>query len=175
MPELDEISTVFNAANLGSGDWILVFSISEDKAGIVSAANLIAGYGIVVAGADVTLGAVEVDTLAGNNAEIGEIIAATSLQVGADGTPIASILAASLSVTPGNIAAGASQTVAVSMTGVTTAMYLSWALTGALPDGLTLQAWISAADEVSFKFHNTTASTINGATYTARVSALLPA
>lgn len=175
MPELDEISTVFNAADLGSADWLLVFSISQDEAGIVSAANFLAAHEIVTANDDVTLGEVEVNTLAGNSAEIGEVIASTSMQIGADGTPVAELIAAELSVTPGDITTGASETVAVTMTGVTTAMYLSWALTGALPDGMTLQAWISADDEVSFKFHNTTGGTISGATYTARVSAMLPA
>lgn len=174
MPELDEITPVFNAANLGAGDLLLVFSISEDKAGVVSLANFLAGHGIITEEDDAILGVVEVDTLTGNEAEVGDVVATTSLQIGTAGTKIGRVIASSLSVTPGGIAAGASETVVVTMTGVISAMYLSWALTGALPDGMTLQAWISATDQVSFKFHNTTGSTISGATYTARVTALLP-
>ncbi|WP_370281960.1 hypothetical protein [Pseudooceanicola sp.] len=63
---------------------------------------------------------------------------------------------------------------AVTVTGATTAMYFSCALTGPLPDGLTMQALSSDANEVSFKFYNTTAGSISAAVYTARLSALLP-
>lgn len=79
---------------------------------------------------------------------------------------------ANLTVTPGNIAAGASQDVAVTMTGAATTDFLSFAFASALPAGLICQAWVSAANTVTFRFFNATGGTINGASYTARCVAL---
>lgn len=73
-------------------------------------------------------------------------------------------------VTVGTLAASASETQTMTVTGIATTDYLmSRGFTAALPDGLTFQAWISAANTVSFRFRNNTGGSISGASYTARV------
>ena len=103
--------------------------------------------------------------------QITDLTIATSL-VFPGSLSVTDIVAASVTLSPSGIAAGASETVTATLTGAATADFLSWALTGALPDGMTLQVWISAADQISAKFCNTTTSTISGASYTARVMAV---
>jgi hypothetical protein len=111
---------------------------------------------------DAELGDVEIDDLTSTNSSIGFT----------DGSSLDFAVHSSVSPAPSDIAAGASETVTATLTGATTSHQLIWNLTGALPDGMTCQAWISAADTVSFKFYNSTGSPISGATYGARVSAL---
>lgn len=88
------------------------------------------------------------------------------------GVVVSDVFKATGSLAFSDIAAGASQTVTLTMTDALTTDYLNWALGGALPDGMTAQAWISAADTVSLKLHNTTASLISGASYTLNATAV---
>lgn len=91
-----------------------------------------------------------------------------SLTFNSGGT-ITNVVMHTANVAPSNILTGASQTVTVAVGNIFTTDFLNWSFTGALPNGLICQAWISDADEVSFKFYNATGSTITGATYTARI------
>lgn len=103
----------------------------------------------------------------------------TSLTAGVDALTFAStatvsnLLKVEAGVTVGTLAAAASETQTVTLTGVATTDYLLMpTFSGALADGLTFQAWISAANTVSLRFRNNSGGSITGATYTARVVAI---
>lgn len=77
------------------------------------------------------------------------------------------------SVSVSTLAAGAAETRTITVTGVATTDYLlGVTFTGALSDGLTSQAWISAANTVSIRFVNQSSGSVTGASYTANAVAL---
>jgi len=171
MPEIDESARTFVAGQMGSNDWLVIFAISEDAGGKARVSEFLAAHSIVVEESSPTFNDVTADNVAATTGTVGDLEVSTSIKVSEDGSLIESVLLREVSVAPSDITAGSSETVNVTVTGAATTMYLSGAaLTGALPDGLTMQAWISAADQVSFKFHNNSSGTITGAIYTARLT-----
>ena len=155
MPEIDNITPVFDAADMGDEDLLVIHSASEDAGGTVSTADFIAGNGLAKDGGDPIFDVTKVGALAF-----------------ASGKQIESMVAGSLTVTLADTLTETSQTVTATLTGAATDMFMTAALTEALPDGLLLQgAWISAGDTISFKVYNATGGTITGASYTAQVMA----
>lgn len=63
-------------------------------------------------------------------------------------------------------------TIAVTFTGLALNDQIDLSFTGVLPDGLHVQRWVSASDEVSIRFYNSTGATITGASYTAIFTAM---
>lgn len=118
--------------------------------------------GVAREGGDHDFGTSEITELSSQNSALGFT----------SGSVLSYAVHGSVSPAPAGIAAGASDTVTATLTGATTSHQLVWNLTSALPDGLHCQAWISAANTVSFKFYNSTGSLIAGATYGAKVTAL---
>lgn len=170
MPELNEITKKFDPEDIGVSDLLLIYSQAEAASGTVTLAKFLSALEVVVADADATLDDLTVTSIAATSGAVGEL-EVTTVQVSPDGSQVDGVFLGEDTFTPANITAGSSETVTGTLTGATTAMYLTAALTGALPDGLTMQAWISGDDEVSIKFHNTTSGTINSASYTARMIA----
>ena len=171
MPEIDEIATTFDAADMGATDLLVYYSASAGAAGAVPASQFIAGHDLAVDGGDHDFGTSTIDDLTATSAEIGEATITTSMTING-GASVTGLLAGSAGVTPSDITAGSGETVTATLTGVTTAMFLSYAFTSILPDGLIAQAWISDTDEVSIRFHNSTGSTISSASYTIRMTAI---
>jgi phage-related tail fiber protein len=115
----------------------------------------------------------DVPRIAGN-AEFDEL-EATELTAGVAALTFAStaaltnLLRAEAGVTVGTLAAGASETQTLTVTGAATTDFLAnVCFTAALSDGLTFQAWISATNTISIRFRNNSAGSVSGATYTAR-------
>ena len=84
----------------------------------------------------------------------------------AGGSGISDMVAADLAVTHSDIVAGASEDVAVTLADAAATDLLLSSFVGALPAGLLCQAWISAANTVTFRLFNATSGTITGAIYT---------
>lgn len=63
-------------------------------------------------------------------------------------------------------------TVAVPFSGVSLNDQINLSFVLALPDGMHVQCWVSASDEVSIRFYNSTGSTITGTSYTAILTAM---
>lgn len=161
MPDITDLSPLLDT-DVVDADELVIYDVSAGTGNSkkITRANLL--HDVVREDGDHNLGIVEID----------DLTAETSSLTFTDGSTLTGVLAESLSVAPADILTGAFETVAVTLTGVTTAHFLSYAFTAALPDGLLCQAWISAANTVSFRFANTTGGTITGATYTARVTAI---
>ena len=87
----------------------------------------------------------------------------------ADGATISKILRAAPALSPSNINAGSSEVVTASVPGAEAGDHVVMNIIEELPAGLLWTARVSAADTVAVKFHNTIGSTINGATYNARI------
>lgn len=113
-------------------------------------------------------------TLIGTNATINTLTLTDGVKWNT-GEKITKMIAKSVSAAPADITAGSTEDVAVTVTGAATTDFVLLAWAGALPAGLVAQAWPSAADTVTIRFTNTTASTITGATHTARIMALAAA
>ena len=159
MPEITDLVALTTVA---VGDEIPIYDVSAGPGNSkkITRANLLSG--VAYNGGDHDFG----------TSNITDLTAETSSLTFTDGCTVTKILCENLSVAPADILTGAFETVAVTMTGAVTTDFLSYAFTAALPDGLLCQAWISGADEVSFRFANTTGGTITGATYTARTTTM---
>lgn len=160
--EIIDLDEELLAAEVSDDDMLPIYDVS---AGSGNAKKIKRGSilnGVARNGGDHDFGTSEITDLTTQNASIGFTSGAT----------LTKALHASVSVSPADILTGASEVVTATLTNAVTTDQLVWAMTGALPDGLICNAWISAADTVSFKFFNATGSTIVGASYTARVTAL---
>lgn len=111
------------------------------------------------------------DTLESNDfttstGQVTTLTIGTSLKYNA-GATVSKILRGTSNLTPSDILAGASQTMTFTVTNAATGDHVNLSFGGALPDGLTAEGWVSAANTVSVKFTNHTAGTIASATYSA--------
>lgn len=105
-----------------------------------------------------------------NVVSVNQLTATVAALTFASAATIQNIWRQQSNVTVGTLAAGASETQTITVTGIATTDYImSRGFTAALPDGLTFQAWISAANTVSFRFRNNSGGSVTGATYAARV------
>lgn len=161
MAELIDLPPV-NPAVISDDDYVLVWRTNDgtQQSKKIKRRNFLAG--IAYQNGDHNFGTVEIDSLQAT---------VTGLTF-PSGTVLSDTIAASATVAHSDILAGEAETVVVAVEGATTGGFLNWAMTTELPDGLTFQAWISGADEVSFKFYNATGSTISGTSYTARITIL---
>lgn len=160
MPEITELTELTSATD---ADELLIYDVSAGTGNSKKVTRETLLDGIARDGGDHDFGTSTIDNLTATTASL----------TFEDGCTITNYLCASLTVAPADILTGAYQTVDATLTGATTAGFLSYAFTDALPDGLLCQAWISAADTVSYRFHNTTGGTITGASYTARTTVIL--
>ncbi|MEX0278181.1 MAG: hypothetical protein AB3N19_11730 [Ruegeria sp.] len=91
---------------------------------------------------------------------------------GTNGSVVTDIQQGGASVTPVDLAAGASESIVVVVNGFQATDNLSFALTSPLPPGHICQAFISVLDQVTFEFFNASAVTIFSSPYTARLTAI---
>lgn len=143
-------------------DLLVIYDVSAPSANTKKVKRGALLHDVVFEGGDHNLGTAEIEELTSAGSSLG-FTGGSILDYAVHGAVAAS---------PSGIAAGASETVTATLKGAVTTHQLIWNITGALPDGLSCQAWISTANTVSFKFYNSTGSTIAGATYGARVTAL---
>ena len=157
-----EITELTELTSVADDDEFVVFDVSVGSGNSKKATRENILQGVAREGGDHDFGTSEIEDLTTQNSTLGFT----------DGATLTKMLHGLVSPAPGSASAGTSITVTATVTGAETTDQLCWALTGPLPDGLTCQAWISAANTVSFKFHNTTAGSITGATYGARVTVM---
>jgi len=108
----------------------------------------------------------EIQTLSATTGTVNQLTVLTSLVFSGAAT-VGSVLIGNLSITVPSIAAGSGNVQTATLTGAETGDFLFASLTSELPDGITMQAWISGANTVSFKFHNNSGSSYIGGSFTA--------
>lgn len=105
--------------------------------------------------------------------QITDLTAGVSALTFASTAAVTNVLKTQASISVGSLSAGGSETQTATLTGVQTSDFLLMpTFAGALSDGLTFQAWVSAADTVSLRFRNNTSGNVSGATYTANIIAV---
>ena len=168
MPELPDLPAI-DPADVSDDDLLLIYdnSAPSNKARKVTRTQLLRD--VVFEDGDHNLGVVEIDDLSATDASLTNATIITGLEFDAAST-INSFIAGSVSIITVGTANGAGETLAKTVSGATTAAFLSVAFTAALPDGLSCQAWISATDTVSFRFFNNSGGAVASDTYTARVT-----
>lgn len=110
-------------------------------------------------GGDPTFGDVTADNLA----------LTAALTIGA--VQITKVLKGALAVTASTLAASATEDKTATLTGAVSGDVVLFSI-DALPAGLAVTAWVSAADTVTFRFTNVIGTSITGASYTANTLAI---
>ncbi len=170
MTEISDL-TEHSAVSISSADRLPIWSStgSEPLTRYVTVGNLFADY--AVDGGDHDFGTSQINDLTAISATLNQVEITTSLEFDSAST-IETALNVSAALTTSDILAGASETVTATLTGALTTDYLQCDFDAALADGLTAQAWISASDTVSVKFHNTTSGTVSGFSVNAKLHLL---
>lgn len=167
MPEIDEIEPLLDEGDVSDDDLIVIFDVGSDSAGRMTRGSFL--NGVARDGGDHDFGTSEITDLTATNASISALSITGAISMGDD---LSRVLKATASVSVGDIAAGAGQTVTMSLTGCLAGDALIFSSNVLLPDGLHVQAWISATNTVSIRFHNSTGSTITAASYSMTAAAL---
>lgn len=164
MPELNDASIPSAlAADITDDDLVLVYDngAASNKSRKATRGNFL--HDVVRTGADVTLGDVEADSLSAPAGTINTLAVPTGLIIGAT---LSKILVASASLAVSTLAAGASVDITLSVTGAVTGDLAIVNAQSALPAGLLLRAYVSAANTVTITVTNASTGSINGASYT---------
>jgi len=170
MPELNQLLPIA-PANVSDDDLLLIYdnSATSNKAKSVTRGQLLAG--VARDGGDHNFGVSEVEDLTATLGNVIQLTVTTSLTFDAAAT-LQKIYRQTGAVVAPTLADGVAGSVTFAIAGILTGDYLSMSFTSALPDGLTHQAFISASGVVTIRFYNSTAASIAGASYTARVTAM---
>lgn len=161
--------TLTEAIALADTDFVLAHlpGASPDKTRKVTRATLL--NGVARAGADVTFGAVDADEL---NAPIGAIDALTVATSIALGAVLSRILTNTTSVAIATLAAAASSDSTMTVTGAVVGDVVILNAQVALPAGLILRAYVSAANTVTINVTNASSGSIAGASYSLKAVVL---
>ena len=170
MPELNEILEI-DPADVSDDDFLLIFdnSAPSSKSRKTSRVNLLKG--VAREGGDHNFGVVEIDDLTAQDATFVNATVTTSLKFDTAAT-IQKMYKKSEALIFSDLSAGAGQTLVMTVTGVAVGDHISFSFDQALPDGITMQGWVSASNAVSIRLFNTGSGLISGATYTAYVTAM---
>lgn len=170
MPELNEIIEI-DPADVSDDDFMLIFDNSApgSKSRKVTREHLFKD--IAREGGNHNFGDVEIDDLTAQEATIVNANVTGGLKFDTYAN-LKKMFRRAVALTVSDIGAGAGQTLSTTVTGVALGDHLNLSFNQALPDGLTVQAYISAANLVSIRLFNTSASTISGGTYTAYLNAM---
>lgn len=147
-----------------SGDLLVLHDISAGTDKKVTRSSLLGG--VAFDGGNHNFGTSNITSLIAASANVGNI----SFTSG--GLSVARAYKNTAVIAVPDIAAGATSDQTVTISGVLSADVVIANVTSALPAGLTYQAYVSAADTVTFRFANVTASTILAANYNAAMIVL---
>lgn len=111
------------------------------------------------------------ETVTSDDIETDTINVSTSVTF-PNGATVTNLVLVSGGLTFGDIAGGAGETQLLSAAGAAVGDYVGLTFTQALPDGLTAQFWVSAADAISVRLYNSTAMPIVGAAYSVRATVI---
>lgn len=164
MPELNDASIPSAlAADITDDDLVLVYDngAASNKSRKATRAAFLTG--VVRTGADVTLGDVAADSLAAPAGTINTLAVPTGLVIGAT---LSKILVASANLAVATLAAGASVDITLTVTGAVTGDLAIVNPQSALPAGLLLRAYVSAANTVTITVTNASTGSVPGASYT---------
>ncbi len=157
-----EITELVELTSIAEDDELVVYDVSVGAGNSKKVTRQKLLEGVARNGGNHNFGTSEIANLTTQNASIGFT----------DGATLTKVLHLASSVDVGDLMSETGETQTVTLTGALTTDQLAWAMNGILPDGIVCQAWISAADTVSFRFYNSTGSLVAGATYGVRVTAM---
>lgn len=166
-PEIIDLPTE-PEVSVTDDDLLLIYEIgaSADRSKQVTRGRLL--HDVARDGGDHDFGTSEITDLTASTASVNNLTVTTGL-IFDTGATIDNVYAGLREIVLPDVLTESSNTQTVAFPLATTGNFLIAALKEALPDGLTMQAWISSADVVSFKFYNSTGLTISGATYNAKI------
>tara|TARA_R110002110_G_scaffold168017_1_gene369173 strand:- start:505 stop:1026 length:522 start_codon:yes stop_codon:yes gene_type:complete len=170
MPELSDLPAI-DPADVTDDDFILIFDNSAPvtKSKKASRSNFLKD--VAREGGDHNFGTSEIETLTANDATIVNLNVTTSMQFDTAAT-LQKMYRATASIVTAGTAAGASETLTATISGVLEGDFVNLSFAAALPDGLMAQAWVSASDTISVKFYNATTVAIAGATFSAKLAVM---
>lgn len=143
-------------------DLLIVYDVSAPsaKSKKITKANLLSGF--VQDDDDCTLGHVTADSVSAPSGAIDSLTVATGLEMGATLNRIGRFSGA---VSISTLAAGAGETVAVSMSGALSGDLVVLGLPVTLPAGLIVRADIGSSNVLSLRVFNASGASISGASY----------
>lgn len=168
MPELDDLPAI-DPADVSDDDFILIFdnSAPSSKSKKSTRANFLKD--VTRQGGDHSFGTVEADTMTVNDGTVVDLTVTTSLKFDSAAT-VQKMYRATTSIITAGTAAGTSETITTTVTGVAAGDFVNLSFAAALPDGLMAQAWVSADDTILVKFYNASSGAIAGATYSGKIA-----
>lgn len=168
MPELDDLPAI-DPADVSDDDFILIFdnSAPSSKSKKSTRSNFLKD--VARKGGDNNFAVVEIDDLTATDATSVNHTITTGLTFDSAAT-VRKMYRATTSIITAGTAAGASETILATVTGVAVGDFVNLSFAAALPDGLMAQAWVSAADTISVKFYNASSGAIAGATYSGKIA-----
>lgn len=167
MPELDGLPAIA-PADVTNDDFVLIFdnSAATNKSRKATRTDFLKN--VAFQGGNHNFGTSEIDTLTATTGTVVDLTVTTSLAFDAAATLQKMYRRTGPIVTAGT-GPGTSETLALTVTGAAIADYVNISFSGPLPDGLMVQAWVSAADTVSVKFYNSAGGAIAGASYSTKI------
>lgn len=164
MPDLSSLPELASAP--ADDDLFLVqdASASAPKDKKIKKSNLFDGFTKV--GSDASFNDLTVNDIDGVDATFATIEAGALAFT--DGAGVAKMFTVTDTINLSSVAAGSTATDTASLTGVATGDFVLFSATTAAPDGLIIQAYVSASNTITVRAHNPTASTITGGTYNFR-------
>ena len=165
MVELNAL-TAIDPADVSDDDLVLIWDTAAPSANAKKATRGQFLAGVIRTGAAATLGVVTATSAAAPTGAIDTLTVATALVMG--GT-LSRLLTASGSVAAPTVATLAQGSVTMTVTGAVTGDVAMVFLPDTLPVGLIAKAVVTSPNTVTILFFNASASSITGASYTARV------
>lgn len=167
MATIDELPEI-DTDDITDDDYIVLFDLGavSEPARRVTVAQFL--NDVLRSGSGGSFGSVTIATLISPSASIANLGISNRLTF-ASGNGISNIRLYEASETFPTVNAGASDTVDITVTGVTTNDYINLTFGEALPDGMIVQAWPSAADTVQLKIYNASSGNISGTDYAVRL------
>lgn len=157
--EIADLSAITSADD---ADLLIIYDVSAPsaKSKKITKENLLSGF--VKTGDDCALGDVTADNVTAPSGAIDTLTVATGLVIGASLNAIGRF---SGNVSVSTLAAGAGETVAVSMSGALSGDLVILGLPVTLPAGLIVRADIGASNVLSLRVFNASSASISGASY----------
>jgi hypothetical protein len=151
------------AATPADGDLMVIHDVSagapQDKK--ITTANLFGG--LVKQNGNATLATVTITSLNATALTAGTFTVSTGgIVFNTTSTTLTSINTQTIAFVHSDIATGAGETVNLSFTGAAVGDFVVVQPLALLPDGLMIQAYVSATDNIQVRLHNTTGVTITG-------------
>ncbi|GGE29878.1 hypothetical protein GCM10011360_17420 [Primorskyibacter flagellatus] len=169
MAELNELPAI-EPADVTDDDFLLIYDNSAASTPARRATRAQVLQGVAREGGNHNFSTSEINDLTVSTATLVSAKITTELSFDEAGK-IQKVYRATADLTTVGTADGAGENLTATVTGIVAGDYLAVSFAELLPDGLTWQAWISAADTVTIRFFNMSGGAIGSDTYTIKILA----